>query len=504
MKTRPMTLPTVVAGLPDDARDTLVQLVREWQQRRYRNQLRRKYYEGKNGLKDLGIAIPPQLKSFEVVVGWPAKAVNAMARRTKLLGFSNAEGSQELQATVDQIIEDNRLMSEFGAAHTSALQHGCVFAFVHLGRAELGEPEVMVTIRDAEWATAEWNARTRSLKSALSVLDIDETAQGLGRPTSLALYLPGVVYIIEFLPHLNIYQVVDVQEHSAGVPVEVIPFQPLLGRPFGRSRITRAVMYLTDAAARTALRTEVGAEFFNAPQRYALGADEDAFTDKNGNPIPAWTVMLGRLLTLTRDEEGNLPTVGQFAQQSMEPNLAQQRLNATMFAAETDLPVGSLGIVQDNPSSAEAIKAANDDLGLEIETWESTALGPAWQRIMRRAVLMVSDSPEALAAARTLRAEWGSWATPTEVSQAQASLARVQAIPALAQTTVELKKMGFTPDEIKQIQSDLRRAQGSGLLASLAAGRLPAPRADDGSTPPPAPVPVPAPAPVTVPEPAGA
>lgn len=499
MKTRPMTLPTVVAGLPDDARDTLVQLVREWQQRRFRNQLRRKYYEGKNGLKDLGISIPPQLKQFEVVVGWPAKAVNAMVRRTILEGFTNTDRSEELQAQVDEIIETNRLMSGYGSAHTSALQHGCVFAFVHLGRPELGEPEVMVTFRDAEWATAEWNARTQSCKSALSVLDIDETAHGMGRPTSLALYLPGVVYIIDYVPNLGIYQVSDVQQHGAGVPVEVLPYQPLLGRPFGRSRITRAVMYLTDAAARTALRTEVGAEFYNAPQRYALGAEEDAFLDKNDNPIPSWTVMLGRLLTLSRDEDGNIPTVGQFAQQSMEPNLAQQRQNASSFAAETDLPVGSLGIVQDNPSSAEAIKAANDDLGLEIENWERTVLGPAHQRLMRRAVLMVSDSPAALAAANTLRAKWGSWATPTEVSQAQASLSRVQAIPALAQTTVELRKMGYSPDEVKEIQSDWRRAQGGGLLASLAAGRLPTTDAEEA----PAPATAPAPAPAPEPEPAG-
>src|SRR3546814_7117471 len=72
-------------------------------------------------------------------------------------------------------------------------------------------------------------------------------------------------------------------------------------------------MYHTDAGMRTMRRTEVGAEFFNAPQRYALGADEDAFTDANGNPVPAWTIMLGRLLALSRDEDGELPQVGQFA-----------------------------------------------------------------------------------------------------------------------------------------------------------------------------------------------
>ncbi len=472
MKITPIALPTVVAGLEDEAaRAALQRLVQQWRERRTRNELRRTYYDGHNKLKDLGISIPPSLKGLEVVIGWPAKAVDSMSRRTILDSFTSTEGSEELLAEVQRIWDDNFMAAEVPAAHTSALMHSCVFVFVHRGRPDVGEPEVMVTARDAEWATGEWNARTRSLSSALSIVDID---QATGKPTAMNLYLPGVVYVIEQVPSVGIYQVVDVQVHSMGVPVEAIPYRPLLGRPFGRSRITRGVMYLTDSAVRTMLRTEVGAEFYNAPQRYALGAEEDAFVDKGGNPVPAWTVMLGRLLTLSRDEDGQLPTVGQFAQQSMQPNIEQLRSIAQQFSAETSLAVGSLGIVQDNPSSAEAIKAANDELGLEIEHWERTTLGPAWQRIMRRALAMTSDSPAALAAARSLRVRWGSWATPTEVSQAQASQARVTAIPRLAETEVELERMGYTRDEIERIQSEWRRAQGGSLLQVLAAGNLPA------------------------------
>jgi hypothetical protein len=80
--------------------------------------------------------------------------------------------------------------------------------------------------------------------------------------------------------------VVDRQPNPLGVVlVEPLTYDPQLDRPFGRSRITRAVMDITDRAARTVLRTEISAEFYASPQRYVLGADEEAWADTtSGRP----------------------------------------------------------------------------------------------------------------------------------------------------------------------------------------------------------------------------
>jgi hypothetical protein len=449
-------------GLEPADTATLLGLIAKLNDKRHRNEIRRRYYDGHNALKDMGISIPPQLRSVEAVVGWPAKAVDAMSRRTILESFKSADGSTELTELVTAIWDGNRLASEIPAAHTSALIHSCAFVFIHLGDPDAGEPPVLVTVRSAEDATATWDRRTRSIREALSIVEYDEATR---QPTLMNLWLPGRVITLKRVSTDEFEATESV--HGMGVPVEVLPYRADLNRPFGRSRISRAVMYNTDAAVRTMLRTEVGAEFYNAPQRYVLGADDTAFTDENGNEAPAWTVMLGRLLTLTRDEDGNLPTVGQFAQQTMQPNIDQLRAIAQMFAAESSLPVGSLGIVQDNPESAEAIRARNEELGIEIEHWERTTLAPAWQRIILRAVAMATDSPAALAEARTLRAVWGSWSTPSEVSAADAAVKRVTAIPRLAETDVELERMGYTPDQIDRIQAQWRRSQGAANLTAL-------------------------------------
>lgn len=458
-------------GLEEADRKLALELVRRLNDKWARNQIRRRYYEYHNALKDLGIAIPPSLKTIEAVVGWPAKAVDSMIDRTILQGFVSTSGSVAMSALLTDLWESNRLAVEAPAAHTSALVHSCAFVFTSRGIVAEGDPEVVISTKSAEDASAIWDQRRRRVHAAISVDDRDPYT---GSATLMHLYLPTIdgrpARVMRLTRNaFGTFEAVEVSVFSGRVPVEVLPFRPSLTRPFGRSRVTRAVMYLTDAAMRTMLRTEVGAEFYNAPQRYALGAEEDAFTDPNGAAVPAWQVMLGRLLTLTKDEDGDLPQVGQFAQQTMQPNVDQLRSIAQMFASESSLPVGSLGIVQDNPSSAEAIRAANEDLGITIENWQRTVLGPTWQRILGSAAGMV-DGSEALAGEiASISAQWGSWSTPSEASQAQASLARVQAVPRLAETSVELERMGYTTDQIKRIQADWRRTQGSGVLDQLRA-----------------------------------
>lgn len=464
---RPIDRATFV-GLREEDRVILVELINRLNSKRMRNELRRRYYDEHNTLKSLGIAIPPSLTTVQVVAGWPAKAVDSMSRRTVLEGMVSASGGEELAAIVRNVWEDNSIDFEASAAHTSALIHSCAFGFVHAGDTSAGEPPVLITMRSAESATGVWSRRLRGLTSALSIVEEDVKT---GQPTIMNLYLPNRVVTLR----RSAFGVYDAEEqwHGMGVPVEVLPYRADLDRPFGRSRITRAVMYNTDAAMRTMLRTEVGAEFYNAPQRYALGADEDAFKDKAGNVQPAWTVMLGRMLTMTKDEDGDLPQVGQFAQQTMQPNIEQLRAIAQMFAAETSLPVGSLGIVQDNPESAEAIRARHEELGIEIEHWERTALAPAWRRLMIRAVAMSTDSPAAISEAVELQPVWGSWSAPSEVSQAQAAQARINAIPALAETDVELERMGYTPSQIERVKMQMSRSRGASALDRALAAAQP-------------------------------
>ena len=66
-------------------------LVGLWSSKLWRNRVRMRYYNGKNVLKDFGISIPPQLLNVETIVGWPQKAVDALAVRSRFDGFTAEE-----------------------------------------------------------------------------------------------------------------------------------------------------------------------------------------------------------------------------------------------------------------------------------------------------------------------------------------------------------------------------------------------------------------------------
>jgi hypothetical protein len=480
VRIQPFVTTPSVAGLDAADQDVLTGLVRKLNAKRPRNQLRSMYADSKQALRDLGIALPPSFRDVGAVIGWPNKGVTSLSRRNILQGFSTTAGDPVSLGLAD-LFETNRLESKAPQAHTSSLIHSCSFGFVTNGDVQSGQPEAMITTRSAMDATGTWDSYSGALENALEITARDSR----GAPVSMVLHFPGRYVAIEW--DGKRWRGFE-RRHSFGMLAEALPFQPDLDRPFGRSRITRATMYLTDAMVRTMLRTEIGAEFYNAAQRYVLGADDDAFTDENGDPVPAWTVVLGRLLTLSRDENGEVPEVGEFKQQSMEPNLAQQRGLAMALAGELSIPVGSLGIVQDNPESAEAITARNEELGIEIEYWQRATLGPAWKRLAQKGMRLMYDSPAAVEAYKSIFVEWGSWSTPSEASQAQAALARVQAVPYLAESTVELKRMGYTRDEINQIKAERARAASRSNLTSLtasAAARAGAVQAPPSPTPEP-------------------
>ena len=452
-----------IAGLSADHQAVLTKLLTKIQSKGYRHRLRRRYYDYKQGLKDLGISLPPQMRRVDTVLGWPAKAVDSMVNRTILDAWNLPDGLTAEDIGLDVIYETNRLDTEIPSGLTTTLVNSVAFGFVSAGDASQGEPESMLLIRSPEWASGTWDTRRRCITEALSILSVDDN----GLPDRMNLYLPGLVVIMRRDgARWDLSQV----SHDLGVPVEPIPFRPLPpDRPFGYSRISRPIMSLTDSAVRTLVRTEISAEFYNSPQRYALGVDDDTFVDSaTGEKIPGWKIILGHLLQLGRDEDGNLPEVGQFAQQSMQPNEGHFRMIAQAFAAETNLPLRSLGVVGDNPESAESQRQAEREFALQITNWQQTALTPALKRLMTYALRIHDDSPAAQVVYRKMLPHWK---RPDTVSPAEAADAVVKldaAIPGFGATEVGMEMAGLEPEQIARARAEFTRQQSRQSILALA------------------------------------
>ena len=300
---------------------------------------RYKYYEMKKEGSDRGISIPAELRAqYRSVLGWCAKSVDSLADRLVFREF------EEDYFDLNGIYNQNNPDVLFDSAVLSALISAC--CFIYISPDDDGFPRLQVI--DGGNATGIIDPITGLLTEGYAVLKRDNDTK---EPVLEAYFVPGRTDYIR-----KGEKETESRTHNVGYPLLVpIIYRPDAVRPFGHSRISRACMYFQNYAARTLERSDISAEFYSFPQRYVVGTSPDLELD-------SWRATISTMLNLTKDEDGDKPTLGQFTQQSMSPYTEQLRTAAAGFAGETGLTLDDLGFATENPSSAEAIKASHENL----------------------------------------------------------------------------------------------------------------------------------------------
>lgn len=323
----------------------IVYLKNKLDKKRNRVLLRYKYYEQKVDVIDLDISTPNGMRWFDCVNGWCSKAVDNLADRLQFDRWDN--DNFNFQSMYDQnnpdILYDDCMLS--------ALISSCAFVLVTKGpKTDLGQ-RIRFQVVDGGNATGVIDDYTKLLTEGYAVLDRDDN----GNPTMWAYCTPGRTEIYQKGKRDPVAVETFKCNYCALVPVI---YRPDAKRLFGHSRISRACMAYTESAMRTIKRSEIAAEFYSFPQKYATGLSEDS------EQLDSWQASMSALLTFTKDEDGDKPVLGQFQMASFTPHLEQLKAFASMFAGETGLTLDDLGFVTSNPSSAEAIKAGHESLRL--------------------------------------------------------------------------------------------------------------------------------------------
>ena len=310
---------------------------------------RYEYYEMKNTVRDLNVSTPVQLRWLNEVLGWCAKGVDVLADRLIFREFRNDNFG------INEILQVNNPDILFDSAILAALISACSFVYIYPD--DDGTPRMQAI--DGGNATGEIDPVTGLLKEGYAVLQRDSST---GNPLVEAYFLPEVTYYFDVKTG-----VVREFRHPVQHPLLVpIIYRPDSIRPFGHSRISRACMSILNGAVRTLKRSEITAEFYSFPQKYATGVAQDA------EQMDKWKATVSSMLIFTQDDNENHPVIGQFAQQSVTPHIEQIRMFASAFAGETGLTIEDLGFPQANPSSAEAIKASHNNLQLTARKAQRT------------------------------------------------------------------------------------------------------------------------------------
>ena len=308
--------------------------------KRFRVLTRYQYYEMKNHAFDFGISSPPELKYWSSVLGWCAKAVDSLADRLDFHGFK--DDVFDLTGIYDM----NNSDVLFSSAILGALISSC--DFIYISEDETGFPRLQVI--DGGNATGIIDPITGMLNEGYAVLERDDTQN----------VTKEAYFTYEYTAYYENGKLVDTRPNKAPYPLLVpFVFRPDSVRPFGHSRISKSCMAITGSALRTIKRSEISAEFYSFPQKWATGIDPTA------EQMDKWTAAMSAMMKFTLNEDGtDHVKLGQFSQQSMSPHVEQLKMFASIFAGEVGLTIDDLGFPQSNPSSYDAIKAAHENLRL--------------------------------------------------------------------------------------------------------------------------------------------
>ena len=465
-------------NLSGDEKDTLESLLKVFRSVSARNSKKTKYYEGDVTPSSIGLDIIPKNVNIVEHCDWPRKAVTAVSERSRFDGF--VFGSDYKDEGLANAVADNAFKNAFNLHIPSELTHGCMFGTV----GKFGD-HVQMRMHTAETATGTWDMGAGRLAAGFCIADCKRTSWSKSKPVPVQvnMHLPNEVVIIRRTSATD--WIAEKKDTPLDRPMmEVFAFRASGIKPFGESRITDTVMSITDDVIRTLQYMAISSAFFAVPQKYLLGLTDAQFDQMKESK---WATYIGNILLATRDQDGNIPTFGQLAPQSPQPFIDQLRTYAMMFSGATGVPLNSLGIVQDNPSSSQAIEASREDIIVAAD--DLIASNREGLRNMALMAMAVSDNTtiERLSDnQKTVTAHFSDPSIPSIVGLADALVKVAGVAPWLSESEVFLEYLGFGEDDRKRLLSDKAKSQAQNLLAAaLSEGNKAAGQTEATETTPP-------------------
>lgn len=408
-------------------------------------------YEGVNRLKQLGVAIPEELKRFTVVLNWHRVVVDALEHRLDLTGF-RMPGAEAADITLWDVWQYNNMDERSGFTHLDSLALGSSFACVGTNEEDPDAP--LITVESPLEMVAVRDPRTHRVVRAARFYDADDS----GSAQRATLYLPDVTH---WLKRENGKWVDELEpdQHRLGA-VPVVPF-------VNRHRTTRLrssviegasemadVIPIADSASRAITNTQLLQETLVAPARGVLGATKGDFVDSEGKQLSAWESYFGAVWAMANKDAKTF----QFDAADMKNIETIINMYARLASGVTHLPVEYFGLTTNNPPSAEGYRAGETRLVKTAER-KQIAFGNSWESVMRL-VIRFRDG-EWSHDARRMEAVWRDAGTPTVSQVADAVSKYFQS--GLTDWETAQEDMGRSPEMIRRMKERREKESSEAL-----------------------------------------
>lgn len=452
---------TGASGLSDEDRRTLQELVDVHDSVGARNAMLDRYYESEQRTPSIGIDNIPDSVDPGVRCDWARKAVTSVSERVRMDGFVFGGGYED--AAFDSIDAANHISEEFNRHVASELTHGCMFATV-----QRDGGLVSVRMHSADTSAAIWDTAAGRIGSGFVLADMrrfDWATHPV--PSQVNMHLPGRVVVLRRTGSAS--WVAETLPTPLDRPMmEAFTFRATGTKPFGETRITRTVRYLVDEVERTLRYMAVSSAIYAVPMIAALGLTDEQF---DAMASSKWLLRVGSWFLSTRDEDGNHPDLEQFAGASPQPYIDAVMAYGKLFSGATGVPLNSLGIVQDNPSSAEAIDSQREDICVAAEDCiDSNRIAMRNVALMAMAVDGNTTLDGLTDEQRGVMPHFRNPRTPSLASTADAMVKIAGVLDGFAQTREFLYGVGFEAADVESIMSQLSTSQNRRALLSIMGG----------------------------------
>lgn len=424
------------------------------------------YYDGMQRLEQLGLAIPPELQRFTVIVNWPRVVVDATADRLDVKGF-RLPGAESGDMDLWRIWQANGMDDQDQLAKLDYLIFGRTYRCVGANEDDPSTP--IITVESPRSVITSRSERTGKVTAALRVYDVVN-----GRSTAATLYLPNETIWLDGKD--GPWAVTDRDEHGMGAVPVVPSFRrrrtriPSLRTLQGVSAM-EDVIPITDAAARNITNAQVAQETHAVPARGVLGATKGDFVDQDGNPLPQWEAYFGSVWAMSNKDAKTF----QFDSSDMHNFERMMDLYARLASGVSALPPNYFGLAADDAASADAIRS-REARHVKVAERDQVTLGNGDADVMRIAMRIKDGAwdPD-LAGIETL---WYDAGTPTVAQRTDAVVKLHTATDftgrSLLPAEAAYEELGYSPNRIKRLMDMREKDARDPTIERLAAGLNPA------------------------------
>ena len=287
-------------------------------------------------------------------------------------------------------------------------------------------------------------------------------------PTQVNLHLPGsrVAIVRDDVSRAHAVHVETPLDRPMMVP---LVYAPTDTKPLGGTRITRQVRDLVDDVLRVRLAMVLSTALYAAPMRAILGLSDEMYDRLTRSK---WGTYLNPLLLATSNRKGQPPELMQLPSNSPQALISLVEADAKMFAGATGVPLNSLGIVQDNPSSAEAIAEARKDLSDEAESLIREQLTPALRDVALMVMCVESNrtTDELEGSQLSVMPRFLPPSMPSLSARTDAAMKIASADGGFAGTDVFYEMVGLDQPTIARLRSERARAATDAAISAMFGG----------------------------------